>query len=1169
MKLYKKSGVLLCALLFVALSGVIIAAAETIQNPFDVSGLVFTEKYSDNFDGKTSEEIYAEWNGVVKAERPQAVTDDGWLMADWDTKIGVGYSFKQTYRNVRYDFDLKYKSTGSISHATTVFRSSSNAGNFYGGLQAGSTSGNVNGVAFNYFNSSAQPGKMTITVADSKGEIMNQCAQFELPYPQNVDFQEKTHVTVYDLDDRLLFFVENLPFAAVVFGGLDGDLYTEGTVYGSDGNSVGTFQKTVRRESNFAITARYSEVSLDNFVIAQQPAPIEYIEPIKTSVVYGTPYAEALNKLPNRAWVRFGDGAEGYMDITWDTNPSGYDGSVSAKYKIYGTLSSDLFLTNGTERVVAEVNVLEKIDPIESGETVLYQYMPYEDQLHMGYILQTKTGKLIVVDGGWVQSGGPDQGLFSELKRISGTDHPVVDAWFLTHIHADHVSEFIRIANENAENITVKNIYAHFPTQEQVYKLEPPQGNDDLYERFVSAFDTFMGEGAYDAYQPVERGDVIVVDDIIIEILQVPNGSEPSINDTSMPFRMTIDGQTITFLGDLAEMGGDRLYEDWGSKLKCDIVQMAHHGQDGVNENVYQMIDPSVCLWPTPIWLWDCQEGGSYRTWETKEWMAKLDVKQHVVAGIEGTVALKFPLDLNTYQPAEIIGVNYTANIYVQQGMPLSGLPETVSVLDNLLNERSVGVEWILEGFDTNMAGEYIITGNLVLEDELLQNSQGLTASVKVVVYNDNETTLIDFENGLQDFDSYYIEDTAVSMQGVARDFSKNWTVQDGRLIRVNDLTGPEGGTNQVAILTYNKQKFSNFMLSVDVKMGGDSYWWPVVAILQQENNGSYFLSDGLGLFIQQSGVATIWGSGISNPIEGQPISGYKNNSIHNITVTVLGGRLSFYVDGTLALNYQIPSDISSEGYISLMSVNNGSMFNNLVIREVMASDITKLNETIARAEALTEANFFYGWKDFQEALMNAKTVNAFVPQSKIDDVCIDLEAAMQALIPVGNPESLRIAVEEGAALLPNDYTQASYAVFAACLDAAESLLAYPASQDMLNDSLKAVNAARQALVKLGDKGELSAIINEYGVIERGSYTEESWVKFTEALENAKAVAAKAEASEEEIDFAVQVLNDAKAALKDEQKQGCQSALAGEIFSIAIVAVVFLSFLVMVKKKRT
>ena len=79
----------------------------------------------------------------------------------------------------------------------------------------------------------------------------------------------------------------------------------------------------------------------------------------------------------------------------------------------------------------------------------------------------------------------------------------------------------------------------------------------------------------------------------------------------------------------MGEDGGKRLLADAGAEaLKSDIVQMAHHGQNGVGEEVYQAINPSICLWPSPDWLWN-NAGNRYRISETKGWMSRLNVQRH------------------------------------------------------------------------------------------------------------------------------------------------------------------------------------------------------------------------------------------------------------------------------------------------------------------------------------------------------------------------------------------------------------------------------------------------------------------------------------------------------------------------------------------------------------
>lgn len=63
---------------------------------------------------------------------------------------------------------------------------------------------------------------------------------------------------------------------------------------------------------------------------------------------------------------------------------------------------------------------------------------------------------------------------------------------------------------------------------------------------------------------------------------------------------------------------------------------MSHHGQNGVDYEVYKALRPSVCLWPTPQWLWDNDNGGgagsgSWKIQETRNWMTRLGVKEYYV----------------------------------------------------------------------------------------------------------------------------------------------------------------------------------------------------------------------------------------------------------------------------------------------------------------------------------------------------------------------------------------------------------------------------------------------------------------------------------------------------------------------------------------------------------
>ena len=68
-------------------------------------------------------------------------------------------------------------------------------------------------------------------------------------------------------------------------------------------------------------------------------------------------------------------------------------------------------------------------------KTTLYMLNEQSSTQMMAYILQTKEGHLIVIDGG---NKADAQHLQDTLVKLGGP-HPVVDLWLLTHPHCEDV----------------------------------------------------------------------------------------------------------------------------------------------------------------------------------------------------------------------------------------------------------------------------------------------------------------------------------------------------------------------------------------------------------------------------------------------------------------------------------------------------------------------------------------------------------------------------------------------------------------------------------------------------------------------------------------------------------------------------------------------------------
>ncbi len=99
-------------------------------------------------------------------------------------------------------------------------------------------------------------------------------------------------------------------------------------------------------------------------------------------------------------------------------------------------------------------------------------------------------------------------------------------------------------------------------------------------------------------------------------------------------------------------------------------------------------------------------------------------------------------------------------------------------------------------------------------------------------------------------------------------------------------------------------------------------------------------------------------------------------------------------------------------------------------------------------------------------------------------------------------------------------YTKESWAKLQEELKNATAILNDPdATEDEVNAALTNLKNAQEQLQLLGNKTELNKAIEEASALESSMYTEESWKVFQEALDNAKAISAKDDVSQNEVEL--------------------------------------------------
>jgi beta-lactamase superfamily II metal-dependent hydrolase len=256
------------------------------------------------------------------------------------------------------------------------------------------------------------------------------------------------------------------------------------------------------------------------------------------------------------------------------------------------------------------------------------------DTINTSFIIESN-GTLIVFDGGF-ESEEPY--LYEYLKSLGGH----VKAWFLTHFHDDHFGCFLTMLQKHPD-ITVDEVCYNFPPDEFLIRWEPSQSHNPT-EVWLSLFREAIAARNIPTVTATV-GDVYAFDEgnVTVRVLRTYNTAFNYINNSSTVFRVEVDGKSILFLGDLEPDGGHELIETVDhALLKADYVQMAHHGQGGVEKEVYEVVKPTYCLWPTPSWLWDNMGPGGYDTGIfgtviTRGWISSLRcVKKHYVM-INGT----------------------------------------------------------------------------------------------------------------------------------------------------------------------------------------------------------------------------------------------------------------------------------------------------------------------------------------------------------------------------------------------------------------------------------------------------------------------------------------------------------------------------------------------------
>lgn len=280
-------------------------------------------------------------------------------------------------------------------------------------------------------------------------------------------------------------------------------------------------------------------------------------------------------------------------------------------YRIYtkGTMALNVYFTKSksTTRIISgplddiPSKDVDRTPETNKNVTVTMLAQGEETDCGLGLIIHLPNGKFIIFDGGFSLY---DQ-LYKKLTEIAPKGERInITAWFVSHPHYDHQDAVTYFIKKHAQSVDVENVFYNYATTEY-YKNTTQEGNASGLEKVTDGLDTML-ENSFGRTTKIIKphtGQVYTFGSASAEILYTVEDVMPTkldyVNTSSLIVRFKVKDQTILALADATHTVSTILQDTYGSYLKSDMVQLAHHGTYPGHASLYTKINAPVLLWPT------------------------------------------------------------------------------------------------------------------------------------------------------------------------------------------------------------------------------------------------------------------------------------------------------------------------------------------------------------------------------------------------------------------------------------------------------------------------------------------------------------------------------------------------------------------------------------------
>ena len=218
----------------------------------------------------------------------------------------------------------------------------------------------------------------------------------------------------------------------------------------------------------------------------------------------------------------------------------------------------------------------------------------------MSYVVRNRDGSYVIFDGGPRDAEDVDHLMTFLRVHQPKAGKPVIAMWLFSHPHQDHVNLAKVFWDKYHDEIELRAVAFNFPNMDvTVLGWGDVQSVRDHHKDLLDRLDRYFPETK--RYTP-HAGDRYVMPGYVIDTLvtyeDLYPGKFSDINYFSLAWMIRSENKKVLLLGDVGRRVSQRMADVYRFELKCDVMQICHHGNFGATMDLYRYADPDICLWP-------------------------------------------------------------------------------------------------------------------------------------------------------------------------------------------------------------------------------------------------------------------------------------------------------------------------------------------------------------------------------------------------------------------------------------------------------------------------------------------------------------------------------------------------------------------------------------------